>query len=271
MSIGRWFVAAPLRPMSERSDSLAPAPELYSLTDERNGLAVVDVASITSAQRRDMLDLLQICYTNVSPAQFNRDLDEKEWVILGTDARSGGLWCFSTLRTLRATVDGERVVAFYSGDTASRPDTRGGATAAGTRLVIRKMFYEMNRGLSTADRFVWFTINSTFRGYRLTSMIFREYVPTPGRPLSPAQTRLVAELCRVKGLAFDPSTGIVRLENPTMPRELSNASEVSPPDDPYVRFFLSANPGAGAGERLATLIELSAENLTPVGERMVFR
>lgn len=257
--------------MSERSDSLAPAPELYSLTDERNGLAVVDVASITSAQRRDMLDLLQICYTNVSPAQFNRDLDEKEWVILGTDARSGGIWCFSTLRTLCVTVDGERVVAFYSGDTASRPDTRGGATAAGTRLVIRKMFYEMNRGLSTADRFVWFTINSTFRGYRLTSMIFREYVPTPGRPLSPAQTRLVAELCRVKGLAFDPSTGIVRLENPTMPRELFSAGEVSRQDDPYIRFFLSANPGAGAGERLASLIELSAENLTPVGERMVFR
>jgi len=271
VSIGRWCLVAPSRPMSERPDSLVVDPELYSLTDERNGLSVVDVASITSAQRRDMFDLLQICYTNVSPAQFNRDLDEKEWAILGTDVRSGGLWCFSTLRSLRATVDGERVLAFYSGDTASRPDTRGGATFAGTRLVIRKMFYERSKSLSAADRFAWFTINSTSRGYRLTSQIFREYVPTPGRPLGAADTRVVAELCRMKGLAFDPSTGIVRLENPTMPRESFGTGEASPPDDPYIRFFLAANPGASHGERLATLIELSAENLTPVGHRMVFR
>jgi len=254
--------------MSERTESLTLDPEVYSMTDERNGLTVVDVASITPEQRHAMLELLQICYSNVSPAQFNRDLDEKEWVILGTDVRTGGLWCFSTLRSLRATVDGVRIVAFYSGDTASRPDTRGGATFAGTRLVIRKMFYEKMRRLSTADRFVWFTINSTSRGYKLTSMIFREYVPTPGRPLSPADTRVVAELCRLKGLAFDPATGIVKLENPTMPLEESG---ISRPDDPYIRFFVSANPGASNGERLATLIDLSADNLTPVGERMVFR
>jgi hypothetical protein len=254
--------------MSEKSDSRLVAADTYSLTDERNGLSVVDVASITSDQRRAMLDLLQVCYTNVSPAQFNRDLDEKEWVILGNDLRRGGLWCFSTLRSLRATVDGVRIVAFYSGDTASRPDTRGGATFAGTRLVIRKMFYEKIRSLSTAERFLWFTINSTGRGYRLTSMIFREYVPTPGRPLTESDTRVVTELCRIKGLAFDPSTGIVRLENPTVPVD---AAERGVSDDPYIRFFESANPGAADGERLATLIELSADNLTPVGQRMVFR
>jgi hypothetical protein len=208
----------------------------------------------------------------VSAAQFDRDLDEKEWVVLARDIDGEGMRGFSTLRTIRVTVDDEPVVAFYSGDTVARPDLRGGSIPfAGTRLVIRKMFYEMSRSLSTSERFVWFTINSTFRGYRLTSMIFREFVPTPGNPLSAAQTRLIAELCRVKGLAFDPSTGIVRLENPTMPRELFGEHEVSRPDDPYIRFFLSANPGAGAGERLASLIELSPENLTPVGQRMVFR
>jgi hypothetical protein len=218
-----------------------------------------------------MLELLQRCYTNVSAAQFNHDLDEKEWVVLARDIDGAGMRGFSTLRTIRVTVDDKPVVAFYSGDTVARPDLRGGSVPfAGTRLVIRKMFYEMSRSVSN-ERFVWFTINSTFRGYRLTSMIFREYVPTPGNPLSPADTRLIAELCRVKGLAFNPSTGIVRLENPTMPRDLFGEHEVGRPDDPYIRFFLSANPGAGAGERLASLIELSPENLTPVGGRMVFR
>src|SRR6188768_905499 len=118
------------------------SPEAYSLSDERNGLEVVEIARLTPAQRSGMLALLQTCYANVSPAQFNRDLDEKEWTILGTDPVSERVWCFSTMRRLRATIDGQPVTAFYSGDTASSADARGAATAAGTRLVIRKMFKE---------------------------------------------------------------------------------------------------------------------------------
>ncbi|MDP9176603.1 MAG: hypothetical protein M3O61_02885 [Gemmatimonadota bacterium] len=258
--------------MSEASRPVGIIDDHYSLTDERNVMAVVTVASLTSRQRSEMLALLQTCYTNVSAAQFNRDLDEKEWVILANDLNGEGMRGFSTLRTIRVTVDDEPIVAFYSGDTVARPDTHGSATTfAGTRLVIRKMFYEMSRSQVPRERFVWFTINSTVKGYRLTSMIFREFVPTPGRPLSPADRRLIAELCRVKGLAFDSATGIVRLENPTMPRELLGQGEASRQDDPYVRFFRSANPGADAGERIASLIELARENLTPVGDRMVFR
>lgn len=258
--------------MSESSRLAGIIDDDYSLTDQRNGIAVVTVASLTSRQRSEMLALLQTCYTNVSAAQFNRDLDEKEWVVLASDLNGEGMRGFSTLRTIRVTVDDEPIVAFYSGDTVARPDTHGSATTfAGTRLVIRKMFYEMNRSEVPRERFVWFTINSTVKGYRLTSMIFREFVPTPGRPLSPADMRLIAELCRVKGLAFDSATGIVRLENPTRPRELFSHGEATRQHDPYVRFFQSANPAADAGERIASLIELARENLTPVGERMVFR
>jgi hypothetical protein len=258
--------------MSEASRTVGIIDQDYSLIDERHGMAVLSVASLTPLQRSEMLALLQTCYTNVSPAQFNRDLDEKEWVVLARDLDGAGMRGFSTLRTIRVTVDDQPIVAFYSGDTVARPDTHGSATTfAGTRLVIRKMFYEMSRSQVPQERFVWFTINSTIKGYRLTSMIFREFVPTPGRPLSQADTRLIAELCRIKGLAFDSATGIVRLENPTRPRELFSQGEATRQDDPYVRFFRLVNPAADAGERIASLIELTPENLTPVGERMVFR
>src|SRR5688500_4725349 len=258
--------------MSEASRTVGIIDQDYSLIDERHGMAVLSVASLTPLQRSEMLALLQTCYTNVSPAQFNRDLDEKEWVVLARDLDGAGMRGFSTLRTIRVTVDDQPIVAFYSGDTVARPDTHGSATTfAGTRLVIRKMFYEMSRSQVPQERFVWFTINSTIKGYRLTSMIFREFVPTPGRPLSQADTRLIAELCRAKGLAFDSATGIVRLENPTRPRELFIRGEATRQDDPYVRFFRLVIPAADAGERIASLIELTPENLTPVGERMVFR
>jgi hypothetical protein len=243
-------------------------PEGYSLSDERNGLEVVDVARLTPGQRAGMLALLQTCYANVSPDQFNRDLDEKEWTILGTDPVSQRVWCFSTMRRLRATIDGQQVTAFYSGDTASSADARGAATAAGTRLVIRKMFYE--RMISDDEGlYCWFMISSTYKSYRLLPMIFRDFAPGPARGLSPGETKLVAELSRLKHIDFDASTGVVTLANPSLPFELATASESLTQQDPYAAFFHTANPHAASGDRLATLTVISLNNLTPLGARMV--
>lgn len=243
-------------------------PEGFSLSDERNGLEVVEVARLTPAQRRGMLALLQTCYANVSAAQFNRDLDEKEWTILGTDPVSGRVWCFSTMRRLRATVDAEPVTAFYSGDTASSADARGAATSAGTRLVIRKMFYE--RMISEDQRRVyWFMISSTYKSYRLLPMIFRDFAPGPTRELTAAEKGIIAELSRLKHVEFDPSSGIVRLANASLPLESARETDSVRQHDIYASFFDSANPNALNGDRLATLTEVSLGNLTPLGARMV--
>jgi hypothetical protein len=239
----------------------------YSLADERNGLEVIDIPNLTIAQRRGMLALLQTWYANVSPTQFNNDLDEKEWTILGTEQESGRIWCFSTMRRLRATIDGNSITAFYSGDTASRADTRGAATAAGTRLVIRKMFHEMMIS-SDEGRFYWFMISSTYKSYRLLPMIFRDFAPGPERNLSGRERRIIVELSRLKGFDYDPSSGIVKLANPTLP--FDNGAEIDTArEDPYASFFLSANRRAQEGDRLATLTEVSLNNLTPLGTRMV--
>jgi len=242
---------------------------MSEVVDERNGLAVIEVDNLTGAQRGAMLGLLQSCFANVSESQFNRDLDEKEWVVLGTDPRSGGVWSFSTLRRLRITLDGERIMALFSGDTASRPDTRGAETAAGIRAVFRKIFHEVARNASSADRIYWFMISSTYKSYRLVPMLFRDYAPGIKRKMSDEETRIVAELCRLKGLNFDPAKGIVRLDNPSIPRGFSGHAEPAEEDDPHVHFFHSANPGADKGERLASLIRLSEANLTPLGARMI--
>lgn len=239
------------------------------VVDERNGLSVIEVENLTAAQRGAMLGLLQSCFANVSESQFNRDLDEKEWVILGSDPRSGGIWSFSTLRRLRITIDGERIMALFSGDTASRPDTRGAVTAAGIRAVFRKIFHEVARNASSADRIYWFMISSTYKSYRLVPMLFSDYAPGIKRKMSDEEIRIVAELSRLKGLNFDPATGTVRLDNPSIPRAFSGQSEDEDDDDPHVGFFRSANPRADKGERLASLILLSEANLTPLGKRMI--
>ncbi|MEO8577572.1 MAG: hypothetical protein ABI556_12760, partial [Gemmatimonadales bacterium] len=145
------------------------------LVSTRHGLAVYSVTDLTSVQRNGMLRLLQSCYANVAAAQFERDLSEKEWAIVGTDDNDD-VWCFTTLKRIQHDVDGRRVMAFYSGDTASRPETRGGATSAGIWLLIRKMFAEVAAD-PEAD-YYWFMISSTYKSYRLLSRMFTDYAPS---------------------------------------------------------------------------------------------
>lgn len=237
--------------------------------DERHGLKVIDVADLTDENRQAMLTLHRSCFANVPESQFNSDLDEKEWVVLGTDHRTGQAWSFTTARRLHAVINGERIMAIFSGDTAARTDTRGAETAAGIRVVIRKMFHEVSKSVDQVDRIYWFMISSTFKSYRLLPMLFQDYAPSPNRSMSSEETHIAAELSRMKGFDFNPHTGIVRLKNPSFPRALSAEAATAAERDPHARFFLKANPGAEKGDRLASLIDLSTSNLTPLGARLI--
>src|SRR5688500_937969 len=90
-------------------------------------------ASLTAAQQADMYALLDAHFEGVTPRQFRRDLEEKNWVILleqggggeGGDVRSGTLCGFSTLLVYETRFEGEPVSVVYSGDTIVRRDAWG--------------------------------------------------------------------------------------------------------------------------------------------------
>jgi hypothetical protein len=234
---------------------------------DRNGLAVYDVASISPDLRARMLSLLRMNYDDVSEAQFERDLAEKEWAIIGLWP-DGEVWAFSTLRRIRTEVDGRIVTAFYSGDSASHPDTFGGATSAAIRLLLRKIFAEEDRD-RTADVYYWFMISSTYKSYRLLSQLFVDFAPSPERNLTDAEKRVVAALSSAKGFQLDQERSIVRFPNPSLPRLDISELEARRNHDELAAFFHRRNPGASGGDRLASLARLEADNLTSLGKRFV--
>ena len=237
------------------------------IVDDRNGLAVHSVAEIGPELRSRMFKLLQSCYEHVTEAQFELDLSEKEWAIVGVDRNSGNVWCFSTLKRIYLDESGGRMVAFYSGDTASRADTRGGATAAGTRLVVRKMFSEI--ALHPEKAYYWFMISSTYKSFRLLSALFSDFAPGPERPLTNDERRRLSALSRIRGFDYDPVLSVVRFRNASVPRDDGSTDEAVKRSDHMAAFFAAANPGAATGERLASLTRLSLENLTPLGLKFV--
>jgi hypothetical protein len=71
------------------------------------------------------------------------------------------------------------------------------------------------------------------------------------------------------GPQFDPDSGVVRFANPQRLRPGLEQVPAGRGQDPHVSFFLSRNPGHVNGDELVCLTELSPDNLTAAGRRMM--
>ena len=222
--------------------------------------------ALSPAQRGRMYALLAHYFANVTRPHFEHDLAEKEWVILLTDIVSEQIQGFSTLMRLEVTVDGQPVVAFFSGDTIIHQEYWG--ETALPRLWGRHVF-----GLAETirqARVYWFLISSGYKTYRFLSVFFREFFPTYQRPTPPAVKRVLDALGHLKFPGeYDSESGLIRFTRPSPLR--SGVARITERRfrDPHVAFFVAANPGHGRGDELACLVELTYANLTAAGRGMM--
>ena len=216
------------------------------------------------ARRDDMFRLLGEHFAGVTRTQFERDLEEKNWVILvNQGARLVG---FSTLLAYEASFDDGPVSAIYSGDTIMARD------AWGSTALPRAWIETVNELRTTYSRgpLYWLLLTSGFRTYRFLSVFWRIFWPRFDAPFDRERNRLLNHLAGERfGNQFDPATGIVRFQRPQrLRRELAEvpAGRFA---DPHIACFLARNPRHAEGDELVCLTELSAENLTAAGRRML--
>jgi hypothetical protein len=223
------------------------APSIFPRCD------VLRRAELTRRDRDAMFALFTTYFATTDRVTFERDLAEKEWVILlcGDD---GGIEGFSTLMRVQA---GDATV-FFSGDTIVARHRWG--TFDLPRMWGRHVFAE------AGDNAYWFLICSGYRTYRFLPLFFRTFFPRDAG-MKPLLDRVAATKF---GNAYDSRTGVIRLATPAPLRE-----GVSDPglrkNNPHVRFFIEANPGHADGDELACLVRIDVDNLTPAGLRMIGR
>ncbi|HEX9926492.1 MAG TPA: hypothetical protein VGD99_27835 [Anaerolineae bacterium] len=249
---------------SEASAQTAPpdqAPESGRLAG-----SIQTPAMLTPAQRDRMVVLLGGYFTNVTRPHFDSDLAEKEWVVLLTDAATGQIQGFSTLMRLETTVDGQRIVAFFSGDTIIARDYWGETELP--RLWGRHVF-DLAAAIPDIPAY-WFLISSGYKTYRFLPVFFREFYPTYRCPTPPQLKRRLDALAQLKFPAtYDPDQGLIRFDTPAPLRPGVAAITEQRLKNPHVAFFVAANPGHVHGDQLACLVELSEANLTAAGRRML--
>jgi hypothetical protein len=227
------------------------------------GAIATQRAMLTMGQREQMLRLMDAHFHGVTVEQFNRDLDEKDWVLRFT--RDDQLIGFSTMQVHSALHEGRCVHVIYSGDTVMAPEAWGSPLLARAWIALVRELQARH----SAGAWYWLLISSGFRTYRFLPVFWREFWPRFDAPASGTPPLLNDLATAHFGDHFDSAAGVVRFEKPQRLREHLSAVPAGKIEDPHVRFFLERNPGHAEGDELVCLAELSDDNLTAAGRRMV--
>ena len=217
---------------------------------------------LTATQRDEMFRLMDAHFHGVTADQFQRDLEEKDWVL--RFCREEQLIGFSTMQVY-STMHADRCInVIYSGDTVMSPEAWGSPVLARAWIALVREL----QSRSPEAPWYWLLISSGFRTYRFLPVFWREFWP---RHDAPDETPpLLAQLARDRfGPLFDSAKGVVRFPHPQRLREHLSSVPDGRNEDPHVRFFLERNPDHDHGDELVCLAELSDANLTAAGRRMV--
>jgi hypothetical protein len=207
--------------------------------------------------------LLGAHFEGVRSDVFDRDLSEKDWVLLIEE--NGLLRGFSTLLLYETRHAGEELTVVYSGDTIM--DRRAWGSSALSRCWIGSV--RTLRRLHPRGRLFWLLLTSGVRTYRFLPVFWREFHPRFDTTPPPAvRDRLDFLATERLGRRYRPDRGIARLEPPQVLRPELRAIPRARRDDPHVAFFLDRNPGWPQGDELVCLTEICFENLTAAGQRM---
>jgi hypothetical protein len=219
---------------------------------------ILSAATLDPGTRQSMWNLFSQYYANVDRDVFEKDLSEKNHVIVIRERRGKAVQGFSTLQTFTKEVMGRRFGVIFSGDTIVARQYWG-------QTLLQKAFlrYIMQYKLSHPLMPVyWFLISKGYKTYLLMARNFLEYWPRYERPTPPWERAALHRLASDKfGDSWQSERGVVVFDK--CPGKLRG--EVAPIDEalrqrmPQVRFFEQINPGHAAGEELCCMGLVNAQ------------
>jgi hypothetical protein len=222
-------------------------------------------ASLEARTVSQMYDLYAAYYDATSPSLFEKDLDDKDRVVVLRD-ESGMLVGFSSLAIVDATVDGRCLRAIYSGDTII--DRAHWGTQA---LAFTWLRFAGSIKAQAPDRpLYWFLIVKGHRTYRYLSAFSVDFHPHWQMPTPPWARAIMQQLAGQRfDEAYDSERGIVSFaQSRGHLRPMWATVEPEEAARPDVAFFLRSNPRYMQGDELVCLTELSCSNLRPLARRV---
>jgi len=212
-----------------------------------------------------MFNVFSENFDGATPETFARDLENKNWVILLRDTRTGDLQGFSTLALYETAFGGQALSVVYSGDTIIRRAYWGTPElpSAWIKTVLEKSAH-------MPQPLYWLLISSGYKTYRFLTVFYREFYPRYDRPTPPETQALLDHLATQRfGPDYCRAEGVVRFAQGATPLR-EGVAEVTEERlrDPHVAFYTGRNPGHANGDELVCITRIHPENFTPAGKRM---
>lgn len=224
----------------------------------------VEVSALSEVHRRQMFVIMNDYYAGMSWDSFEKDLNEKNYVILlETTTEIVG---FSTLLCKTFEVQKKKVIGVFSGDTVLKKEYWG-TPALGVR------FLEYLGSLKLKHPFTpvyWFLISKGYKTYLLMANNFRDSFPRPERETPPFEQELRNQFYSEKfGDQYNPETGIVRFNTEDKCRLKEFVAPITDEmreRSPRLRYFETLNPRWNEGDELAciTCVDFQAMIFTPL-------
>lgn len=213
-------------------------------------------------------------YEDTDRDRFERDLGDKQLVVLLEDAEDRSLRGFSTVHLSdRRDVRGRRCTVVFSGDTVIHRSYwgQGQLQREYSRLLVRRKLRHPRRPL------YWFLISKGFRTYLLLVNNARLAIPRHDSPVPPERLQRMLDLVASErfGSHYDPATGLVQWPAQDKHEHVRDGLADIPPGlaehNPHVALFLARNPQFGRGDELACIADMTLWTMLRVTVKTVRR
>lgn len=206
-------------------------------------------------------------YNNINIVKFKRDLYSKDKVFLVYDSEN--LIGFSTLKKLFLKLNEEKIEGLFSGDTIIKKGFSWGTNFQ--KEWIKYCLKESEKNKKLNIKTYWFLISKGIKTYMYLPTYFKTYSPKLNYIENIFEKNLKNIYARkLYGERYIEKLGIIKNDstNDYLKENIENINSRKKENE-NIKFFISKNPNYLEGDELVCLAEISYENLSKLGKRVI--
>lgn len=218
------------------------------------------IQDLSSTDIQAMFKLFSLYYANVSEAQFEEDLRQKDRVFLLKDSKSLEIKGFSTIVALNTSVNGKPVRGFFSGDTVVDKEYWG----QGTLGVAFLKFLFMQKLKKPMQPLYWFLISKGYKTYLLMANNFKTHYPRFEQNTPSDMQHIIDTFSHtLYDGYYEADTGIITFSKQQTKTKDCLREDITPITDDLkasndrIAFFAERNPGWAEGDELACIAKMT--------------